>query len=88
MVMTLDETITRLRIIASFRGAKKQNKEEEETLQLMNWLIELKSFKEEEKKKLDLLNEIIENKNMEIENQEIRIEKLEDELEMLKSNKI
>ena len=66
MVMTLGEAITRLKIIASFSNDKKQKEESEEALQLMNWLIELKNFKDEEKKKIDLLNRIIDDKNVEI----------------------
>lgn len=66
MAMSLGEAITRLKIIASFRDAKKQNEEAEEALQLMNWLIELKNFREEEKKKIKLLEEIIEEKDLEI----------------------
>lgn len=84
MTVSLDEMITRLRIIA--RTCKKQEREAEETLQLVNWLIELKNFKEEENKKIALLEEIIESKDTEIENQELRIEKLEDVLTTLKSN--
>ncbi|HII4514039.1 hypothetical protein KLF26_09815 [Clostridium perfringens] len=87
MVMNLEEFISRFKIIACFKEAKQKNEEAKEALQLMNWLIELKNFKEEEKKKLDLLNNIIEDKNTEIENQELRIEKLEEELELLKSNR-
>ncbi|XZK31205.1 hypothetical protein ACSXCN_06700 [Clostridium perfringens] len=88
MVMTLGEAITRLKIIASFRNDKKQKEESEEALQLMNWLIELKNFKDEEKKKIDLLNRIIDDKNVEIENQELRIEKLEKEIKELRATEV
>lgn len=61
--MTLDETITRLSIIANIKARKKQDKEANETLQLMNWLIELKK---EEQEKIRLLENIIIKKDVEI----------------------
>lgn len=64
--MTLDETITRLSIIANIKACKKQDKEANETLQLMNWLIELKNFKKEEQEKIRLLENIIIKKDVEI----------------------
>lgn len=66
MTMTLSEAIKGLRIISACREAKEQNEESKEAYQLMNWLIELKSFKEEEKKKINFLEEIIESKDLEI----------------------
>lgn len=86
MVMTLDEAIKHCREKVAEQSECNRACAMEH-LQLLDWLIELKNFKEEEKKKLDLLNNIIEDKNTEIENQELRIEKLEEELELLKSNK-
>lgn len=64
--MTLDEMITRLSIIANIKTCKKQDKEANETLQLMNWLIELKNFKKEEQEKIRLLENIIIKKDVEI----------------------
>ncbi|MDM0987458.1 hypothetical protein QTI95_14065 [Clostridium perfringens] len=61
--MTLDEMITRLSIIANIKARKKQDKEANETLQLMNWLIELKK---EEQEKIRLLENIIIKKDVEI----------------------
>ncbi|EOU1827853.1 hypothetical protein C0L77_000555 [Clostridium perfringens] len=64
--MILDEMITRLSIIANIKACKKQDKEANETLQLMNWLIELKNFKKEEQEKIRLLENIIIKKDVEI----------------------
>ena len=61
--MTLDEMITRLSLIANIKARKKQDKEANETLQLMNWLIELKK---EEQEKIRLLENIIIKKDVEI----------------------
>ncbi|WP_415316164.1 hypothetical protein [Clostridium perfringens] len=62
MAMSLEETIARLRFIASVREAKKQYIEAKESLQLMNWLIELKKIKEEEKNKIELLDRMLKEK--------------------------
>ncbi|EGT3614886.1 hypothetical protein FHH43_01355 [Clostridium perfringens] len=66
MTMTLSEAIKGLRIISAYRESKEQDEESKEAYQLMNWLIELKNFKEEEKKKINFLEEIIEAKDLEI----------------------
>ncbi|MDU1597631.1 MAG: hypothetical protein E6862_14750 [Clostridium perfringens] len=77
--MTLDEMITRLSIIANIKACKKQDKESNETLQLMNWLIELKNFKKEEKKKINFLEEIIKAKDLEIKRLKSKLSEFDDD---------
>ena len=77
--MILDEMITRLSIIANIKACKKQDKEANETLQLMNWLIELKNFKEEEEKKMNFLEEIIKAKDLEIKELKSKLSEFDDD---------
>lgn len=77
--MTLDEMITILSIIANIKACKKQDKESNETLQLMNWLIELKNFKEEEEKKMNFLEKIIKAKDLEIKELKSKLSEFDDD---------
>lgn len=60
--MTLDEAITWSRNLATNEDYKNFDL----ALQVLNWFIELKNFKEEEQKKIRLLENIIIKKDVEI----------------------
>lgn len=45
----------------------------------MNWLIELKNFKEEEEKKINFLEEIIEAKDLEIKRLKSKLSEFDDD---------
>lgn len=79
MTMTLSEAIEGLKIIAAYREAKEQDEESKEAYQLMNWLIELKNFKEEEEKKINFLEEIIEAKDLEIKRLKSKLSEFDDD---------
>ncbi|HEF0384251.1 TPA: hypothetical protein R9N61_002891 [Clostridium perfringens] len=83
--MTLDDAIARFRIIASLRSAKNNNNESDNMYQVMNWLIELKKIKEENKS-------ILGNYEVGLDNDEKIIEAVKEELrecfEVLKNEKI
>ncbi|EPB8164111.1 TPA: hypothetical protein ACGFBU_001636 [Clostridium perfringens] len=83
--MTLDDAIARFRIIASLRAAKNNNNESDDMYQVMNWLIELKKIKEENKS-------ILGNYEVGLDNDEKIIEAVKEELrecfEVLKNEKI
>lgn len=83
--MTLDDAIARFRIIASLRVAKNNNNESDDMYQVMNWLIELKKIKEENKS-------ILGNYEVGLDNDEKIIEAVKEELrecfEVLKNEKI
>lgn len=83
--MTLDDAIARFRIIASLRAAKNNNNESDNMYQVMNWLIELKKIKEENKS-------ILGNYEVGLDNDEKIIEAVKEELregfEVLKNEKI
>ena len=83
--MTLDDVIARFRIIASLRSAKNNNNESDNMYQVMNWLIELKKIKEENKS-------ILGNYEVGLDNDEKIIEAVKEELrecfEVLKNEKI
>ncbi|MDK3122636.1 hypothetical protein EHZ13_15095 [Clostridium perfringens] len=83
--MTLDDAIARFRIIASIRAAKNNNNESDNMYQVMNWLIELKKIKEENKS-------ILGNYEVGLDNYEKIIEAVKEELrecfEVLKNENI
>ena len=79
MTMTLSEAIKGLRIISAYRESKEQIEESKEVYQLMNWLIELKNFKKEEKKKINFLEEIIKAKDLEIKKLKSKLSEFDDD---------
>ncbi|MGU8438790.1 hypothetical protein ACV3OB_15760 [Clostridium perfringens] len=79
MAMTLSEAIKGLKIISAYRESKEQDEESKEAYQLMNWLIELKNFKKEEKKKINFLEEIIEAKDLEIKKLKSKLSEFDDD---------
>lgn len=79
MTMTLSEAIKGLKIISAYRESKEQDEESKEAYQLMNWLIELKNFKEEEEKKINFLEEIIEAKDLEIKRLKSKLSEFDDD---------
>ena len=79
MTMTLSEAIKGLKIISAYRESKEQIEESKEAYQLMNWLIELKNFKEEEEKKMNFLEEIIKAKDLEIKRLKSKLSEFDDD---------
>lgn len=79
MAMTLSEAIKGLKIISAYRESKEQIEESKEAYQLMNWLIELKNFKKEEKKKINFLEEIIKAKDLEIKKLKSKLSEFDDD---------
>ncbi|MEA5268665.1 hypothetical protein [Clostridium perfringens] len=79
MTMTLSEAIKGLKIISAYREANEQDEESKEAYQLMNWLIELKNFKEEEEKKINFLEEIIKAKDLEIKRLNSKLSEFDDD---------
>ena len=79
MAMTLSEAIKGLKIISAYRESKEQIEESKEAYQLMNWLIELKNFKKEEKKKINFLEEIIKAKDLEIMKLKSKLSEFDDD---------
>ncbi|MDM0998631.1 hypothetical protein QTI99_14325 [Clostridium perfringens] len=79
MTMTLSEAIKGLKIISAYRESNEQDEESKEAYQLMNWLIELKNFKEEEEKKINFLEEIIKAKDLEIKRLNSKLSEFDDD---------
>lgn len=78
MIMTLSEAIKHCREKAIEQRECNKNCSMEH-YQLMNWLIELKNFKEEEKKKINFLEEIIKAKDLEIKRLKSKLSEFDDD---------